>query len=236
MDALTAAEHFVSRYFRGCDCAILAGSILLDDATSTSDLDIVVIADNHPDAPFRESFRAFGWPVEVFVHTRSSLEQYFQSDVARRRPSLQTMIAEGVVVQDASGIASHLQTAARSQLDAGPPPLSQDELDAMRYMLTDLIEDLVGCVDADEMLFIAFALVESCIDFILAVNCRWTGSGKWRLRALRRFDPQLAYELTVVIQRVFQNGDTLELVSFVDKLIKPYGGRCFEGYRQGGNR
>lgn len=80
MDALAAARAFIDQHFPECTAAFLAGSTLRGEATATSDLDIVIIT-TREGTPYRESFIAFGWPIEVFVHDNNLYRVYFASDV-----------------------------------------------------------------------------------------------------------------------------------------------------------
>lgn len=59
------------------------GSALTEHRTATSDPDIVVVLPGPP-APFRETFEHAGWVVETFVHTRVSLDVWWDEDLARR--------------------------------------------------------------------------------------------------------------------------------------------------------
>ena len=63
MKPIDAAQQFIENYFPNCDCALLAGSVVRNEATSTSDLDIVVF-DDHVQSSYRESLIDFGWPIE----------------------------------------------------------------------------------------------------------------------------------------------------------------------------
>ncbi len=51
---VTAARNFVARHFPECAAAFLGASVLGDQATRTSDLDIVVVT-TRAEAPFRNS-------------------------------------------------------------------------------------------------------------------------------------------------------------------------------------
>ena len=63
LDALDTAQRIVSARFPYAAAAFLAGSALTARRTSTSDLDIVIVLKGRP-APFRETIREYGWPVE----------------------------------------------------------------------------------------------------------------------------------------------------------------------------
>ena len=60
-------------------------------------------------------------PIEAFVHTEESVGIFFESNLERRRPTLQSMCAEGIVLKDAHGKAAQIQNEARMALEAGPP-------------------------------------------------------------------------------------------------------------------
>jgi len=229
MDAVAAAVALVGREFPACLAAFLAGSVVRGEATASSDLDILVIVP--PDQPvFRESFRAFGWPVELFVQTPESHRDFAAADAARRRPSTSMMCCEGIVLQDRDGLAGRLKQEACRLLAAGPPALSPREIAMARYALSDLLDDFADAAGA-EAFFIAHDLAVGACDLILDLNRRWRGRGKWVLRALRRFDPALAGRLAEAMDAFYGAGDPAPLVAFVDHALDLAGGRHWEGFR-----
>lgn len=232
-DAMTTAAAFIVVHYPECQAAFLAGSVVRGDHTPTSDLDIVVVT-GRPDAPFRESLYFGGWPVEAFVHTPESLRRYFASDVARRRPSLPMMCVEGAVLRDRDGLAAQLRAEAEALLAAGPPPLTPEEADSLRYTLTDLLDDLQGAADSGERYFIAAELAQRAAEFVLITHGQWAGSGKWTLRALRRYNPTLADRLADALRDLYCHRRADALIAFVDGALAPAGGRLFAGFRQQG--
>src|SRR5680860_1516358 len=74
--------------------AWLAGSTVTGTATATSDLDITVLLADTDDV-HRESLTYQGWPVEVFVHTQTSIRHFVHADTQRRRPTMARMVATG---------------------------------------------------------------------------------------------------------------------------------------------
>lgn len=121
--------------------------------TAASDLDIVVVLAGPP-APYRESLQFRGWPAEIFVHDRHSLESFFDRDTARRHPTLARMCVHGAVLGDAAGVAAGV----REVLEAGPPSVTRAELDERRYELTGLLADLAGSEDPAETAVIGWNL------------------------------------------------------------------------------
>src|SRR5687767_2827008 len=97
MDPVSAARALVEELFPGALYAFVGGSVLTEQRTGTSDLDVVVVLDGLP-RPYRESLRWRAWPVELFVHSETSLHAYLDKDFERRQPSLARMCAEGAVL------------------------------------------------------------------------------------------------------------------------------------------
>lgn len=229
LDAVQAARALVERDFLHCLAAFLAGSVVRGEATATSDLDIMIIVP--PEAPaYRESLRAFGWPVEVFVQTVEAHREFAAKEAARRRPSTSMMACEGIVLLERDGWAELLKTEACALLEQGPPPLTAVELAWSRYGLTDLLDDFVAA-NPDDALFIANDLALAASDLILDYHRRWRGKGKWLLRLLCRLDPALAEQLTAAMRTVYREDARQPLVDFVDGALNLVGGRLWEGFR-----
>ncbi len=227
---IVAAEAFLREHFPECVAAFLAGSVVRGEATTTSDLDIVIIT-GVPDAPFRESFVWEGWPIEAFVHNEQSLLSYFASDRELYAPKLQQMCLEGLVLRDHDGLAARTKAEARSQIEAGPSPLTPEETERMRYIVTDLLDDFSGVDHDADAYFIAHDLASASARLILRANRQWLGGGKWTLRALTAFDPYLAEHLAASMSQFYRSGDKKDLLDFAERALAPLGGRLFEGYR-----
>lgn len=234
MDPVEAALALVEERFPECLAAFVAGSVLEGRGTPTSDLDMVVIT-TRDEAPYRESLRHAGWPVELFVHNVSSYKTYFANDAKQRSPILARMCT-GVILRNRCGIADAVKAEAQALIDRGPEPLTQAELDGRRYMLTDLLDDLIGSDKPIETPFIAAKLLEDSIDLLLAVNGHWSGRSKWLARALEALDPDLIRQAVGAIEVLHRVGDRKPLIDFAEVALKAAGGRLWEGYSQAGKR
>ncbi|HET7018498.1 MAG TPA: nucleotidyltransferase domain-containing protein [Streptosporangiaceae bacterium] len=226
-DPVADAQALVAERFPAARAAFLGGGVLSARRTMTSDLDIVVVIDGPP-APFRESLRWRGWPVELFVHRIGTTSAWFAKDVARRRPTLMRMCAGGVILADLDGAGVAIRAQAESVLAAGPPPVSQSELDAHRYGLTDLLDDLAGSTDPGETIVTCWYIVMQTAELALLTAGAWLGGGKWLLRELRQADLDLADELIAAID------DPVSLAAIADRVLDRAGGRLWAGYRQQG--
>ncbi len=119
----------------------LAGSVMRGQGTPHSDLDVVVVVENLP-AAYRESLIHQQWPVELFVHDRETLAYFFEADRKRGVPSLPAMVEEGLELPVSSAASQQLKGQARKILSEGPPLWTRPELDAARYAITDVCDDL----------------------------------------------------------------------------------------------
>ncbi|MEV6037634.1 cupin domain-containing protein [Nonomuraea sp. NPDC052116] len=229
MDPVSAARALVEEMFPGALYAFVGGSALTERRTSTSDLDVVVVLDGLP-TPYRESLRWREWPVELFVHSETSLRAYLDKDFDRRQPSLARMCAEGAVLTDrTSGRASDLQAALSERLTAGPGGLTSSQAERARYALSDLLDDLSGATDAGERTFIRWQVAQETARMALGLGRRWQGSGKWLLRELRAHDPVLAEALLGAVD------DSARLAAVASDVLERAGGRLWEGYRAEGD-
>jgi len=232
-----AAREIVRQRFPDARAAWLGGGSARGVVSATSDLDITVLLTGEP-APFRESAHSGSWPVELFVHTESSLAYYRGKDLAERRPTMMRLVAESVVLVDTDGVGERLQRDCAAQVLAGPAELSAEELATKRYAVTDLLMDLEGCTSSQECAVVGAALWREAADLLLTGSRHWTGTGKWLLRELVSYELQhgssWAGELHAGLTASVA-GDGSPLVEVSDAVLALFGGRLFDGYRMSGD-
>ncbi|MFG2716893.1 nucleotidyltransferase domain-containing protein [Streptomyces sp. NPDC048416] len=232
MEPVEAARAVVSDRHPEARAAFLGGSVLTERRTAFSDLDIVVLLGEDA-VPYRESFRYADWPVELFVHTEASWRGYVEREVTRRRSPLLFMCASGFLLFDHDGVGQRLGAYAKELVVAGPPAASAAELEDRRYSLTDLLDDLAGCTEAGERLCIVCEIAQRTGELVLLLDGGWLGGGKWLARRLEASRLGFVERLDAGV-RVALAGDTRTLVSLVDEVMAPAGGRLWEGHRQNG--
>jgi predicted nucleotidyltransferase len=235
-EAVATGRALVAERYPDARAAWLAGSVVTGTATATSDLDITVLLPGPP-APFRESIEYDGWPVELFVHTRESVAHWIAKDVERRRPTLVRLISTGVVLLDLDGVGSALAEECGAVIAAGPGPVSQSDLDAMRYALTDTLDDLADCTEPVMATAVAYAVWEQAARLLLAADARWWGTGKWLVRELRERDEarDTSYTLRLHAGLVAAvEGDPVLLAIVAEEILDLAGGPLWVGYRAEG--
>src|SRR5664279_2872911 len=113
VEPIAAASRLVDERFPQCRLAFLSNTVLSSRRTPTSDLDVVVVLDGPP-APYRETVRAHGWIVELFVHSLESLPLFYGFDAQSRTCTLAGMCADGYVLRDVHDEAGDVQRQARA--------------------------------------------------------------------------------------------------------------------------
>ena len=235
-DAIASARSLVAARFPDARAAWLAGSVVTGTATATSDLDVTVLLDGPP-APYRESLEHDGWPVELFVHSRESIDRWIGKDLDRRRPTLVRMISTGVVLVDRDGSAAAVAASCADILERGPGPLADADREWRRYALTDLLDDLADAADPELRSAVAVATWQHAAELLLAGADRWLGTSKWLVRELRGYDEAQG---TAYASRLHEalvaaiEGDVAPLTALADEVLDAHGGRNWAGYRASG--
>ncbi|MBS2531264.1 nucleotidyltransferase domain-containing protein [Catenulispora sp. NF23] len=202
--------------------SVLAGSVMTAHRTAGSDLDIVVVLPlDDPLAPRRESLMFRDWPVELFVHDERTLDFWLAKERAERKPTLCRMVGSGTAIV---GDPRERQAVCRKVLDAGPDPLAKPQLEAARYALTDLLDDLVHATDPGERQVIATTLWTVTGDDALIAGNHWIGNGKWLLRELRSQDPEFAERWLAA------RDDPAAVRACARDVLDRLGGPLFDGY------
>ncbi len=231
LPAMEAAKKIIEKFFPDCDGAILAGSVVRGQESSTSDLDIVVFDQKLP-ASYRESFVELGWPVELFCHNLESYQAFLKSDCERAQPCLPRMIAEGIVLKD-KGILDDIKQEAETLLHAGPERWDEATIKLKRYFLTDVLDDFIGTTNRSEAIFIAGTLAELAAEFVLRTNNWWIGSSKWIHRSLAELDKDYAEAFTEAFDLFYRTDEKSKVIHIVEGILEPHGGRLFAGFSLG---
>jgi len=189
MEPVDLARAFVAERFPDVEAAFLAGSVAANQATASSDLDIVVVQGDRSAETYRETVRYGGRLVELFAHTSATFIELWDADVASRRAIMPTMYASGIVLASRDGRAEALQAEARRVVEAGPPPVDPQTLETWRYGLTDALDDLADLTDRYEIAACAAVVLEQAGDLLCTRAKWWIGRGKWLPRRLLEADP-----------------------------------------------
>ena len=228
LTAVAAAIH--RQRYADARCLFLAGSLIRSEGTASSDLDLVVMFEKLETA-YRESFEHEGWPVEAFVHDPQTLRHFFER-IDRRDgiPSLPRMVVEGIEVPSQSAFGDEMKRIAQTVIDQGPPVWSREDMDASRYGITNLIDDLKDPRSKAEAVGTLTALYPLLATHYLRSRTLWGAKDKSIPRALLASDPVFAERFSVAFEHAFAMSDVSQVVDLADELLRPDGGRLFAGY------
>ena len=228
---MEAARGVLLERYPNADAAIVGGSVVRGEGSPTSDLDLLVVIGGLS-APFRESFTSHEWPVQASVNNLQSWRHLFDTNVRRRRPFVVRLCSEGVVLLDKDGLGTKIKRQAEQTLASGPPPMTHEELALARYVVTDLLDDLVGARSQPEAYYVAAELSGAAVNLLLGSRRRWLATGKWLDRELRALDPNRAEGMVAAQEALYRAGDGGPLTKWVTAVLDEVGGRLFDGYRQ----
>lgn len=230
-EALTIAEAVFHTRYGGAVFAYTAGSIMRGEGTYLSDIDLVVVFD-HLEAARRESFTIDCVPIEAFVHDPETLAWFVNEDVARGRPSILNMIVEGTIIGRERDRAEAVRADVSDRLANGPLPLSATALNALRYEITDAVDDLRADRTAGEAMAIGALLHPKLVELALRGRGHWNGAGKWAPRLLTKVDAGLASRFNTAFQALFTYGDGSPVIALAEAELAPHGGALFDGDRR----
>lgn len=228
--ALSAANKIREEFFPAASACLLAGSVVRDEATTFSDLDLVVVFQNVDNAQ-RQSFTFEGWPVESFIHDAQTLE-YFSREVDRPSgvPSLPNMVNAGIEIPDETEFGSRLKGLANRILEEGPIPWGEKERENSRYAVSDMVEDIREPRNSEELRIVVSNLYSATADHFLRSQNLWSAKGKSIPRRLLSVDPEFYQHFKYAFEAAFTKEDTAPVIRLCEDILKPDGGFLFQGY------
>ncbi len=106
--------------------------------------------------------------------------------LARRHPTMARLVATGIPLLGDGG--ADVRRHCADALERGPGPVSEADLELMRYGLTDLLDDLAHVRPGPETTATAVGLSRAAAELALAAAATWNGTGKWLARGLESLD------------------------------------------------
>jgi hypothetical protein len=227
--AETARRIFKEKYPEAL-VVFLAGSAQEKEmVTESSDLDLLVVYEKLPNA-YRESYIYEGWPVEVFIHDLETLKYFILDDIRSGNPATVVLVGISTEIPCPTPVSQLLRNSARTLLEQGPPPLSVEEDDRMRYCITTLISDIKRPRTLNELIGAGTLLYEKLSYYYFRQQKKWMTSGKLISRQMHEIDHQFADEFGAAFADLFK-GNSEKVLKLVETLLAPSGGPLFANYR-----
>ncbi|MGN4427237.1 hypothetical protein ACTFQN_26665 [Bacillus cereus group sp. MYBK30-1] len=93
-----------------------------------------------------------------------------------------------------------------------------------------VLDDLIGCTNRAEEIFIANTLADLVSEFYLRTILQWIGASKWIVRSLKQNDQKFTDHFVEAFDVLYKTGDKNKVVQLVNKVLEPYGGQLFDGF------
>lgn len=225
------AKDILQERYPKAQVSFVAGSFNRNEATDSSDIDLVVIFDKVEYA-WRESFVFDEWPVEVFIHDIETLNYFFHEvDGKLGVPSLAFMVLEGKAIPENHEWNFKIKSLADMMITAKPSPWNEEIIKHQRYAITDLVDDLRAPRNEFEARIIISSLHEMLGHFYFRTKQMWSASRKYIPRRILKVNPEFGKKWIKVFDAAFL-GDYNQLIELSEEILMPYGGFLFEGYRR----
>ncbi len=228
-ELIEITKEILQTKYPTAEFAFLAGSIVRGEGTAFSDLDIVIVYKELPNA-FRESFYFRKFPVETFVHTPETLNYFFEADAKTRVPSLARMVAEGIEVSAKNDLSEKLKCLANDCLN-NPPKISDEEIRNFRCWITDLLDDIREPRSKEELTASGTTLYGAAADFYLRTNGVWSAKSKSIPRSLRKLNPDFHQKFCESFEELFVAGKPEKVIELTETILEKHGGLLFDGVR-----
>jgi hypothetical protein len=226
---VAVARNIVKERFPGAVCAFANGDWQKREETPFSIVSIVVIMPRVQTA-YRESLRVDQISMEVFVHDPESWDYLcLKKDRAKGDASVAEVMTQGEALLPASAMGAEMQQRAKAVLDAGPEPLTEEQIQEKRYRISVLMNELRAPRGHGEAMGSLSVLHETLADFYLRGRGLWSASGAEIPKALQAADAEFAKRWLRVFTSAFM-GDRSGVMKLVDEVLEPHGGFLFDGH------
>lgn len=168
--------------------------------------------------------------MEAFVNDPETLSWFFEQDHKSGRPAMAGMLMEGVLIGPRQDLARDLKKRALQIFREGPPPVDKENIDRLRYDITDKLDDLEADRSLSERIAIGAVLYPLLAELALRGSGRWNGRGKWHARLLDQMDVSLARQVETAFLSIYYGSDTQAVLQLSENLLEQHGGRLFAGY------
>ena len=229
---LYVTKDLLETRYRGAGVIFLAGSVMRGEASTYSDVDIVV-AYPRVERAYRESFFHLEWPVEAFVHDPETLSYFFhQVDRPDGSSTLAEMVFEGLETPAPSEFSARLKQMASEVLKNGPISLTTDEIEDRRYHISELVDDIREPRSKQELNAAATAIYFELADYYFRIRGEFSSHGKALLKRMKKSDPTFFRRFTEAFDLLFSEGRAEKVIDMAEELLNSRGGFLFDGYRR----
>lgn len=168
---------------------LLTGSAGRGEAGPTSDVDFHVVHSHSWRQ--RKTWIEQGVEIEAFFNPPWRVRQYFSDELQEGRGVTLHMFAFGQILLDRNGTLAQLVAEATDLWRAGPPPLTQADLERIGYFLSDGYNDIADVASDPHLLaWLGVRQLDGIITHYFRLKGEWLPKSKQRLRRLAQDAPE----------------------------------------------
>ena len=197
---------------------LFTGSVQQGRPQATSDLDLYVVT--HQEHYWRATRVYEGVEAELFINNVASMRWRI---TCPEEIHAAAGFATGEILLDRTGEVAQLQALARQRWEAGPPALTSEQIDLLRYSLNDLTEDLCDVEqDPAASRLQGATVVAKAMEAYCKLNRFWGDKPKRLVAYLAERDAALG----ALLQEYYGDGMRPQSAyALVDYVLAPNGGR-----------
>lgn len=231
---LQTIQKLIQERYSEAKAVFWGGSVAKDLGTQRSDLDLIIVYEQLPNM-YREAFIYDEWPIDAFVHDAQTLHYVFEESRTGSGISGSIyMVVHGREVAAPTSFSEGIKNLALHYLKLGPIPWDKKQINKERFFITDVLHDIICPASDNEQIASAAWLYEALSQFYFRANNKWCASGKSIIRYLEADNKPLAQEYSKAFNHVFMYGQTKALEKLVKKIVEPFGGLLWDGFKSDG--
>jgi hypothetical protein len=229
--AIAVANAIFSDRFPGADFAFVSGPAINGEKYAGSRAVMVVVYRALPSA-YRETFVVSDVPVDVFVHDPATLALLVEQDAARGYHSMLATIAQAQVIGRRIPVGRILQSKMIARLEAGPPAITAQQLDDLRFAVTEVVDALKGPCRPEQMIGMGACLYPQLAELSLRGRGYWTGTGQWLRALLDEVEPGLGARFDQAFAQLIGQRKPELVLKLAGQELERVGGPLFAGYNR----
>lgn len=209
------------------EAIFLGGSLALGLVSPRSDLDLVIIKCAHVEGMERYVRYVHNVQVQIIAGPPRQFDIWLEKD----RPSgtVLRQLVDGRLLFDRSGLGARYRSLAKDVVAKGLEPMTPQQIHSRRFLLTELLDDVVDCADDPAL---AFWLMATGLSFLVETaflwHRQWTPKGKRALTEIQELDPALAQRCHDFLMATDHESQQAAFEAMVACVLAPLGGELRE--------
>ncbi len=225
-----ALQRAITAFYPHAIIAYLCGSAATGNFKPYSDIDMIVIVEQS--CYYERRCVIFeGYPLDLQIlgldHIHQVVSRAMQSGIGYTVHAL----IEGRIILNKNNQAVHLQAWVNNVIKDGPAKPSQQAVDMLRMMITDLTVDLCTAVNSQERIATGLALYHPLMNLFTPKEFGWIVGEKRIPRKLAAINNDL-YERLIISYTDLLTDKPDGLIALANEILASWGGPIFDGYVQ----